>query len=187
MPQNTTFQQSPPLATHFWQQCTRPACHSHRNLQQWRWPTLVVTTAEAHHPPHLTALTSTVWSPETFSKHWRMSVGTIFPPQKGIKWHTFVSAALACQPASLLPPATWQQNITGYWWEGSTSSAIPPTSTSDIVGQNNKTRHYFQSSPHIMIVNEPLWVQLLPHDKCKSVRASTLKAKEKSSQKKKKR
>lgn len=104
MPQNTTFQQSPPLATHFWQQCTRPACHSHRNLQQWRWPTLVVTTAEAHHPPHLTALTSTVRSPETFSKHWRMSMGTIFPPQKGIQWHTFVSAALACQPASLLPP-----------------------------------------------------------------------------------
>ena len=25
-----------------------------------------------------------------------------------------------------------------YWWEGSTSTAVPPTSTSDIVGQCNK-------------------------------------------------
>jgi len=27
----------------------------------------------------------------------------------------------------------------GYWWEGSLSTAIPPTSASDIVGQHNKT------------------------------------------------
>ena len=26
----------------------------------------------------------------------------------------------------------------GYWWEGSTSTAIPPTFTSDVVGQHNK-------------------------------------------------
>lgn len=25
-----------------------------------------------------------------------------------------------------------------YWWEGSTSAAIPPPSASDIVGQSNK-------------------------------------------------
>jgi len=25
-----------------------------------------------------------------------------------------------------------------YWWEGSISTAIPPTSTSDIVGQQNR-------------------------------------------------
>jgi len=25
-----------------------------------------------------------------------------------------------------------------YWWEGSTSTAIPTTSTSDVVDQNNK-------------------------------------------------
>ena len=33
---------------------------------------------------------------------------------------------------------TQQQIVTEYLWEGSTSSAIPPTSTSDIVGQHNK-------------------------------------------------
>jgi len=32
----------------------------------------------------------------------------------------------------------WQQHVMGYWWEGSTSTVISPTSTSDIVGQNNK-------------------------------------------------
>ena len=45
-----------------------------------------------------------------------------------------------CQTAPLLPSVTWQQNVTGYWWKGSTSTAIPPTSTSDIVSQRNKTR-----------------------------------------------
>lgn len=39
---------------------------------------------------------------------------------------------------SLLPCVTWQQNVMGYWWEGSTSTAVPPTSTSDVVGQRNK-------------------------------------------------
>jgi len=31
-----------------------------------------------------------------------------------------------------------QQNITEYWWEGSLSTAIPPPSASDVVGQQNK-------------------------------------------------
>jgi len=26
----------------------------------------------------------------------------------------------------------------GYWWEGPASTAIPPTSASDVVGQHNK-------------------------------------------------
>jgi len=26
----------------------------------------------------------------------------------------------------------------GYWWEGSTSAAIPPTAASDVVGQHNE-------------------------------------------------
>jgi len=26
-----------------------------------------------------------------------------------------------------------------YWWEGSTSTAVLPTSTSDIIGRHNKT------------------------------------------------
>ena len=31
-----------------------------------------------HTSSHLTVLTSTIWSPEMFSKHWWMSVGAIF-------------------------------------------------------------------------------------------------------------
>ena len=43
-----------------------------------------------------------------------------------------------CQTVPLLPSVTQQQDVTEYWWEGSVSTAIPPTSTSDIMGQHNK-------------------------------------------------
>jgi len=43
-----------------------------------------------------------------------------------------------CQTAPLLTSVTQQQRVTEYWWEGSTSNAIPPTSTSDTVGQHSK-------------------------------------------------
>jgi len=33
---------------------------------------------------------------------------------------------------------TWQQNVVEYWWEDSTSTAIPPTSAFDIMDQDNK-------------------------------------------------
>ena len=42
--------------------------------------------------------------------------------------------------APLLPYVTRQQHVMGYWWEGSTSTAIPPMSASDTVDQRNKTR-----------------------------------------------
>jgi len=79
-----------------------------------------------------------------FSKHRWMSVGANFL-HGGIQWHILASHALPCQmPFSqtepLLPFVTWQQNITGYCWEGSTSTAIPPKSVSDTVGQCNKIR-----------------------------------------------
>lgn len=35
---------------------------------------------------------------------------------------------------------TWQQNLAEYWWDGSTSTAIPSTSKSDIIDQN-KTKN----------------------------------------------
>ena len=31
-----------------------------------------------------------------------------------------------------------QQRVIEYWWEGSTSTSIPPASTSDVVGQYNR-------------------------------------------------
>ena len=66
-----------------------------------------------------------------------------FIPHGGIEWHTFASYALPCQmpfcqSASLLPAATQQQDVTEDWWEGSTSTVIPPTSTSDVRGHHNK-------------------------------------------------
>ena len=71
-----------------------------------------------------------------------MSVGVIFPPG-GIQWHNFALHALPCQTAfrqtaPSLISVTWQQNVTKYWWEGSTSTAIPPIFVSDIMGQHNK-------------------------------------------------
>ena len=41
-----------------------------------------------------------------------------------------------CQTAPLLPSVTWQQHVTGYWWEAST--AVPPTSTFEVVAQHGK-------------------------------------------------
>ena len=43
-----------------------------------------------------------------------------------------------CQTAPLLPSVTWQQNATEYWWEGPASTATPPTSASNVMGQHNK-------------------------------------------------
>ena len=61
----------------------------------------------------------------------------------GIQPHTFASYVLPrqtpfCQAAPLLPSVTWQQRGMEYWWEGSASAAVPPTSTSDAVGKHNK-------------------------------------------------
>jgi len=60
-----------------------------------------------------------------------------------IQFHTFVSYALPCQllfcqTAPLLLSVTWQQNVTEYCWDDSTSTAGPPMSASDVVGQHNK-------------------------------------------------
>ena len=38
----------------------------------------------------------------------------------------------------LLLSVTWQQNVTGYWWEGSTPTALPTISPSEVMGQHNK-------------------------------------------------
>ena len=60
-----------------------------------------------------------------------------------IQFHPFASYAptcqtLVCQTAPLLPSVTWQQRVMEYWFESSTSTAIPPTSTSDIAYQHCK-------------------------------------------------
>jgi len=70
-------------------------------------------------------------------------MGTSFCPHRGIKLNTFASTTLPCQmpfrhTAPLLPSVTWHQNVTRYQLEGSTSTAIPPIPTCDVVGQYNK-------------------------------------------------
>jgi len=66
-----------------------------------------------------------------------------FFPHGRNRWHIFASYTLPhqmpfSQTAPLLPSVTWQQHVTKYWWEVSTSTAIPPTSASDIMDQCNK-------------------------------------------------
>jgi len=66
-----------------------------------------------------------------------------FFPHAGIQWHVFASSILPCQApfchaTPLLPSVSRRQNVMEYWWEGSTSTAIPPISASDVVGQHNK-------------------------------------------------
>ncbi len=56
-----------------------------------------------------------------------------FFPRGGVQFHSFASYMLPCQTpfcqtAPQLPSVTQQQNLTEYWWEGSTSTAISPTS-----------------------------------------------------------
>jgi len=72
-----------------------------------------------------------------------MSAGAIFFPHGRIQFHTFASSTLLCQEpfcqtVPLLPSVTQQQSVMKYWWEGSTSTAMPPTFTSDTVGQHHK-------------------------------------------------
>ena len=58
--QNTIFSAySLPLAVHFQQRWTGAACHTHTDLHQQRWPTVVAACAEVHCPP-LTVLIPTV-------------------------------------------------------------------------------------------------------------------------------
>ena len=67
----------------------------------------------------------------------------IFSPRGRTQSHTFASEALPhqkpfCQTAPLLPSVTWQQNVTEYSGEISTSTARPPTYASDVMGKDNK-------------------------------------------------
>ena len=108
-------------------------CHS------CAWPSFVLLSPLLKRTIHcLAVLISTVWSPSAFSKCWWMP----FSPHGGVQWHTFASYVPLCQvpfcqTAPLLPSVTQQQTLMKYWWEDSTSTAVPPTSASDIMSQSN--------------------------------------------------
>ena len=106
-----------------------------RSSRTWLVFHIAVTTDEMHHPPshcaHIISLVSI--------NILQLSVNV--NRQGGIQWQTFASFLCQvpfCQAAPLLPSVTRQQSEMEYWWEHSTSIAIPPTPTSDIVGQHNQ-------------------------------------------------
>ena len=96
---------------------------------------VAVATAETHHPP-----------PPCANIHCLVSVNVQQASMNVIGcnfFHTFASYALPCQmpfcqTAPLLSSVARQRNLTEYWWEGSTSTAISTTFASDVVGQQNK-------------------------------------------------
>ena len=74
--QNTIFQQSSPVAVYFCQQWIRahmPHTWISEPVGVTHCCSLLKCTTQC-----LTVLTSAVWSPQTFSKHWWMCVGAIF-------------------------------------------------------------------------------------------------------------
>lgn len=52
--------------------------------------------------------------------------------------HRHLCVRHLCHTAPLLPSVAGQQCVVRYWREGSTPTAVPPTSSSDIVGQQIK-------------------------------------------------
>jgi len=82
-------------------------------------------------------------SPFSYSK--RAHITAIFSTWKNsvthfrVFIHPFISDTIF-QTTTLLPSVTWQQHVMEYWWEGSTPTAIPPTSASDVIGQHHKIR-----------------------------------------------
>ena len=65
-----------------------------------------------------------------------------FFPHGGIQFYALASYTFSCQmplcqTAPLLPSVTRQQNVTEYWWEGSTSTVKPPTSAPNVMGRHN--------------------------------------------------
>jgi len=120
-----------------------PACHAcnlHQHKQQ-KWPAVTDATAETQH--HLLiVLTSTVWTLYMFSKCQWMSLSAIFSSWRNSVTHLcFICASMPddiFQTVPLLPSVTQQQNVTEYWHECSISTAISPTSASNVMGQHNK-------------------------------------------------
>ena len=127
---------SPALATHLCQQWTRicTPCSS-KSAPVHMTPSLSPLLTWATH--HLSVLTSTVWYPYTFSKHWwklffsaqRDSVTQLY-----FKYTSVLGTILSDCPSAAICHTTTHNGILV---EGSTSAAIPPPLACDIVGQRN--------------------------------------------------
>ena len=72
-----------------------------------------------------------------------MPIAAIFSPHERFYFHTIVlyefpKQIFPYQSAPLLLSVAQQQNVKEYWWEGSTSTIIPPVSASDVLVQHSK-------------------------------------------------
>ena len=80
-----------------------------------------------------------------------------FHKEEFIAAHALPCQAPFCQTATLLSSAAWQQNVTECCWEGLASTAIPPTTASDIVVRPRK----IGSITFRAAVIEPSFLQIL--------------------------
>ena len=131
--QNAIFQHRHHLPCIFASVEQEPVCHVHKHLQQGDpllLSPLLKQTTHCSHP---------LFSRNVHKCQW-MSVGTIFFLHGGIQFTSsaLLSQMLFCQSAPLLPSVTWQQHVMEYCWDGSTSTAAPPTTASSVVCQYNK-------------------------------------------------
>ena len=78
-----------------------------------------------------------IWSPSVFSMHQRISTGAPFYVWSVCFPHTSMSHAILSNWPSAATCRT-ATNITHHGREGSTSTAAPPPSASDVMGQHNK-------------------------------------------------
>jgi len=100
---------------------------------------IAVATVETHHPSHHCAHTHCFGS---------INIQQVSTNVSAIASYGLPCQAPFCQTGPLLLSVSWQQNVMKYWWKGSASTAIPPTSTSDVLGQHNEIEDInFGSAP----------------------------------------
>ena len=92
-----------------------------------------VATAEVYHPPPHCAHIHCLVFTDIQQASMNANGCHFFTRSYSIPHLCFIRTSMS--DTTVLPSVTWQQNVKEYCWEGSTSTAMPPTSTSDIVGQ----------------------------------------------------
>ena len=127
--QNTVFQHS-----HHHHLCIFSSDEQkiHRSLHQWRWPTVTAVTEKHHPPPHCVHIHCLV---SISVQQVNVNEYNVFCMEE-FNYSPFLHMTLPCQTpfcwiAPLLPSVMWQQHMTEFLWEVSTSTAIPTISASD--------------------------------------------------------
>jgi len=99
---------------------------------------ITLTTAETHHPPPLCAHIHCLVSINVQEVAMNVSGCHFFYMEEFSSTPLLQHTSMSDTPFVRLSPVTQKQNITEYWWKGSTSIATSPASISDIMGQHNK-------------------------------------------------